>query len=126
MADEAVVALERLDRVALLADLYPLAHDGVEVDQHLAPQELVDLLLTGRVAGRERAQGRALVRRVVVDVQARIVRELLEHEEHEPSQRLPLRVFVVRPQARVAGARPPAPEVLEPTVRERERVTLEV
>ena len=48
-AREAVVALELLQRVALLADLQALPHDGVEVDEDLVAQQLVDLVLARRV-----------------------------------------------------------------------------
>src|SRR3954452_24873213 len=43
-ADEAVMALEVLERIALLADLEALADDAVEVNQHLPAQQLIDLL----------------------------------------------------------------------------------
>ncbi len=72
---EPVELLDRLDRVAVGRGPQRLLDDAVEVDQHLLAQEVVDLLLPRSVLAGEAGQGRALVRGVVVDVQARVLRD---------------------------------------------------
>ena len=68
-ADEARVALQALEAVALLAHLQALAHHGEEVDEHALAQEDVDLVLARGVLQREGAQLGRLVGGVVEDVQ---------------------------------------------------------
>ena len=68
-----MVALELLQRVAVLADLQALTHDRVEVDEHLVAQQVVDLVLARGVLDRQRPQLGQLVRRVVEDVHARVL-----------------------------------------------------
>ena len=69
---EAVERLEALDRVALHRRAEALADDLVEVDEPVAAEQLVHLLLARVVAAHEPAQVRRLVGRVVVDVEVRV------------------------------------------------------
>ena len=115
--DEAVVALELLQRVAVLADLQALADDGVEVDEHPVAQEVVDLGLARGVLDRQRPQLGQLVRRVVEDVHAGVLGAQRDDAIDELLERGLLGVEVVRPRALVARAcAPPAPQVLDALV----------
>ena len=58
----------------MVADAHPPTHDRVEVDEHVVAQQIVDGLFPHAVAGGDGEQVRALVRRVVVDVHARMLR----------------------------------------------------
>ena len=66
---EAVELLDLLDRVARDARAERLLDDAVEVDEHLLPEPVVDLVLAHGVLAHEPLERRLLVRRVVVDVQ---------------------------------------------------------
>jgi hypothetical protein len=68
--------LDRLEPVALGAGADALAHDAVEVDEDLAPQEFVELGLAGGVPGDELLERHGLIRVVVEDVEV--------WELHEP------------------------------------------
>ena len=112
-----MVALELLQRVAVLADLHALPDDGVEVDEHVVAQEVVDLVLARGVLDRQRPELGRLVRGVVEDVHAGVLGAKLDHAVDEPLERRLLGVGVVRPDALVAGAcAPPAPQVLDAAV----------
>ena len=67
-----VEVLELLDRVGRLADPHPLPHDGVQVDEPLAAQQLVELGLAHAVPPGQPLERGRLVGRVVVDVHARV------------------------------------------------------
>ena len=69
-ASEAVERLQSLDGVALDRGAQPLPDHAVEVDEDAAAQQLVDLVLAGRVAGHHALDGGGLVGAVVVDVEA--------------------------------------------------------
>ena len=68
-ANEAVQLLDLLDRVARDAGPQRLLDDAVEVDEHLLPEPVVDLVLARRVLAHEPLERGLLVPRVVVDVQ---------------------------------------------------------
>ena len=69
-----VELLELLDRVGALADAHALPHDGVEVDEDLVAQQLVELGLARGVLPDEPLERRRLVGRVVVDVHVGVAR----------------------------------------------------
>ena len=68
---ELVESFELLEAVAVFGDRERLAHDGEQIDQHLAAQQVVDLVLARAVLLREPPQRRLLVVGVVVDVHGR-------------------------------------------------------
>ncbi len=86
-----------LDRVARVRDPERLPRDREQVDEGLAPQELVELLLEDPVLGDEALEGRGLVGGVVVDVHVRVRGEALVEEADDALERNPLLVAVVRP-----------------------------
>ena len=118
--------LELLQRIARPALAQPLADDGVEVDEGLAAEEVVELLLARRILGGEPLEHRRLVLRVVIDVQVGVVAEPLVDEVDELLEHLLLLLAVVGPEGAVAVAREDAEEVLEPAVGRPERVALDV
>ena len=83
---EAVELLHLLDRVAGHRRAERLARDPEEVDEHLAAQEVVDLLLARPVLAHEARERGALVRRVVVDVHAREAAAALDDVVDEASK----------------------------------------
>ncbi len=93
-----VEGLELLDRVGALGDPDRRAHHGVQVDEHALAQQLVDLVLTHPVAGREAEQGRGLVGGVVVDVQVGPALTALVQPADEVDEGLPLGLTVVGPE----------------------------
>ena len=105
----------------------PLPHDGVEVDEGLAAQQLVELGLAGAVARRHPRQGTALVRRVVVDVHAGVRppprEEVVDEILREPLLR---RVVVRPPRHERARAIAQPREILDPPPADGPRVALEV
>ena len=90
--------LDVLQRVRLDAGAQPLPHDLEQVDEHLAAQELVDLLLARRVRAHQPRQRRRLVGRVVVDVHVRERAPALADEVDELLERAPLPVAVDTPR----------------------------
>jgi hypothetical protein len=95
-----------------------LPNDSEQVDEHPAAKEVVDLFLARCVKRRERPDGGNLVRGIVVDMQARVRRELGMHEVDESLERCPFAGNIVRPRALVAAVgRPPTPQVLDPAIR---------
>ena len=66
----AVVLLEFLDGVALDTCSNGLAHDGVQIDQTFVSQQLVQRVLTSRVAPSEPLERRRFVWREMIDVEA--------------------------------------------------------
>ena len=121
-----------LQRVRLDPGAQPLPHDLQQVDEHLAAQQLVDLLLARRVRAHQPRQRRRLVGRVVVDVHVRERAPALADEVDELLERAPLTVAVVAPRtARYVTDSvrlPPehAEQELEPRGRVEERVALHV
>ena len=116
-----------LDRVARVRDPERLARDRVQVDEGLAAEELVELLLEDPVLGDEALERRGLVRGVVVDVHVRVRGEALVEAADDALERQPLLVAVVRPDRGEAAVRVRDPvQVLEPAARLPERVALDV
>ena len=77
VALEADDRLERLEAVALDAGPDRLPADAVEVDEHLAAQQLVELVLAYRVARDEPLERRRLVGVEVEDVQVGVLVEAM-------------------------------------------------
>ena len=128
---EAEELLDVLDRVARHRGAQRLLRHPEEVDEHLAAEEVVDLLLARGVLAHEPRERGALVRRVVVDVHAREAAAALDDVVDEPLERLLLGVAVARPDVLVArlavlAELDPADQVLEPARRLEPRVALEV
>ena len=128
---ELVERLHLLDRVARHRRAQRLPRDAVEVDEHLAAEEVVDLLLARAVLAREPRERAPLVRRVVVDVEAGEAAAALGQVVDELLERLLLAGAIVRPQALVARRSglvqlDPAEEVLEPARRLEPRMPFEV
>ena len=128
---EAVELLDVLDRVARDRGAQGLARDAVEVDEHLAAQEVVDLLLARRVLAHEARERGALVGRVVVDVHAREAPAPLDDVVDELLEGALLGLAVVGPEGVVARLavlveRDPAGEVLEAARRLEPGVAFEV
>ena len=125
-----VERLELLERVRRRADHQALAHHPVEVDEHLAPQQVVELLLPGAVAAHQLAEGGRLVGGVVVHVQAGVATAALHDEVDELLEGLPLLPRGVAPEGleREAAVVEPADavEVLEALAVAGERVALDV
>ena len=84
VALEAVERLDRLDRVARGRGAERLADDAVEVDEHLAAEEVVDLVLARPVLAHQPGQRGALVGGVVVDVQPGVPAAALDEPVDEP------------------------------------------
>ncbi len=137
---EPVQLLDLLDRVARDAGPQRLPDDAVEVDEQLLPQPVVDLALARRVLAHEAPDRRALVRRVVVDVQVGVdaaarldpVDEALEGgllavAVEAPDDLVAELTAVRRGEACLARVPVTPPEqILEPARRLVERVALEV
>src|SRR3990170_1940574 len=96
-----VELLDALDRVRLDRGPDPLPHDLVEVHEHLAAQDPVDFVLTGRVALHEPLDGARLVAGVVVDVHRRVTLEALDDEVDEGLEGPLLTLAVVAPDGSV-------------------------
>ena len=131
LALEPVERLDRLDRVARRRGAERLAHDPVEVDEHLLAQEVVYLALARPVLAHEPRESRALVGGVVVDVEPRVAEAALDDPVDEPLERGALAVAVARPERLVAHlaclvAVAVAEQELEPARRLVERMPLEV
>ena len=84
-ARPAIELLDLLERVALERRAQPLPHDVEEIDEHAFAQQHVDVGFARAVFGREPAQRRGFIGRVVVNVQ---VRPLRPPREDEIDQRL--------------------------------------
>ena len=97
--------LEVLDRVARLRDAQRVADDGVEVDEDVAAEEVVDLPLARAVLAHEALERGHLVGGVVVDVHGRVGAEALVEEVDELLERAPLGLAVVRPEGGEAAVR---------------------
>ncbi len=128
---EAEELLDLLQRVARHRGAQGLARDPVEVDEHLAAQEVVDLLLARRVLAHEAGERGALVGGVVVDVHAREAAAALDDVVDEGLERRALLVARRRAEGAVdglpvLGELEPAGEELEPAARLEPRVALEV
>src|SRR5690606_10586724 len=123
---ESVERLELLNRIRLDTRANGLLHDAVQVDEHVAAQQLIHFTLARAVPTHQLLQRRRLVVVVMVDVQIRILRASLHYEVDEALEQCALRLAIECPPAGVctvpAGE---AEQVLEP-VAERERVTLDV
>ena len=116
-----------LDRVARVRDPERLPRDREQVDEGLAAQELVELLLEDAVLGDEALEGRGLVGGVVVDVHVRLGGEALVEEADDALERDPLLVAVVRPDRGEAAVRVGDPvQVFEPAAGLPERIALDV
>ena len=126
-AVEVEQVLDLLQPVPRPRDHQPAPDDAVEVDEHLAPQEVVELGLARAVAAHHPPQRRDLVLRVVVDVHVRVLREPRVDEVDELLERRLLLLAARRPQRleRVVAVAE-APEVLEAALGVPERVALEV
>src|SRR6185503_10587409 len=128
---EPVERLDRLDRVARRGDAERLAHDPVEVDEHLLAQEVVDLALARPVLAHEPRESRALVGGVVVDVKPRVTEAPLDDPVDEPLEHSALAFAVAGPERLVAHlarlvAVAVAEQELEPARGLVERMPLEV
>ena len=121
-----MVALELLQRVALLADLQALSDHGVEVDEDVVAQQVVDLLLARRVLDGERPELGRLVRGVVKDVHLGVLCAQRTGPVDETLECRLLRRFVVRPEALVAALGTPAPQVLDAALSAHIRIALKV
>jgi hypothetical protein len=93
-----VERLEFLDRVAVRTHPHALLHHGVQVDEHVVAQQVVDLVFADSVARSEREQMGALVGRVVVDVHRRMLRPPLCDVREKLLQRRALFGVVMRPE----------------------------
>ena len=104
--------------------------DGEEVDEDVAAEQVVDLLLARAVEAHQALEHDRLVGRVVVDVHVWIGAQALVEEVDELLERALLALAVVRPEGsegRPAVLAPEdAEEVLEPAVGRPERVALDV
>ena len=116
-ASEAVERLQLLDRVALDRGAQPLPGHAVEVDEHAAPQQPVDLVLAGRVAAHQALDGGGLVDAVVVDVEAGMLFPARHDVVDEALERVLLARRVERPRrVVVAVVVRDAEQVLDPAV----------
>ena len=88
---ESVERFKALDGVALDRCAHRLAHRPVEVDEHPASQELVDLLLARAMASGEALHSGRFVGRVVVDVQVRVGLKAVHDEVDECFEGAPFR-----------------------------------
>lgn len=68
-----------------MRDAHRLPHDLIQVHEHFAPKQVVQLVLPRRVLGHQLLQRRGLVRRVVIDMQ---VGPLLETRAQEVDELL--------------------------------------
>ena len=124
--------LDVLQRVRLDPGAHALPHDLEQVDEHLAAEQLVDLLLARRVRAHQPRQRRRLVGGVVVDVHVRErapalgdeVDELLERGLLAVADRTPRTARYVVRSVRLPPQHPE--EKLEPRGRVEERVALHV
>ncbi len=97
------VPLEREERLHLFQPVAgngrdePAAHHLEQVDQYLATQQLVNLLLARAVAAREAAQHAQLIGGVVVDVHTRVLLQTRVNEINELLERRPLARAIMRP-----------------------------
>ena len=108
-----VEVLDLLDRVRRLADPETLAHHGVQVDEPLAAQQLVELGLARAVSAGQPCERGPLVGRVVVDVHARVGFPAAHQLVEQVLGELLLPLGVVRPEpGEGAVAVPQAREVL--------------
>ena len=103
----------------------------VEIDEHIAAQEVVHLVLARGVLAHQAAKRGALVGGVVVDVRAGVAAPPGDDTVDEALEDLALTVAIARPGGFVANravlvAVAPAKQVLEPARRLVERVALEV
>ncbi len=122
-----VELLELLDRVGALADAHALAHDGVEVDEDLVSQQLVELGLAGGVLPDEPLEGRRLVGRVVVDVHVGEALPPLGEPVEQPGRQTALLGEVMGPELdELSLTGPDAREVLPARAPLGPRVALEV
>ena len=129
-ARRAIEVLDVLQRIARLADPDRLRHDAVQVDEHLRPQQRVDLLLARAVLPHEATQRSHLVAPVVEDVHRR-VREVARVEPvDERLEGSLLARSIVPPEVperrRTFLDHGGAEEVLEPPFEERVALHVEV
>ena len=122
-----VERLDVLEPVVLVRDAQPLRDDLVEVDEDLAAEQVVELLLARPVLAREPLQLGDLVGGVVVDVHRGVGGAALAEQVDHSLDGPPLLRAVVRPErAERAGGVDDSPEVLEPAAGLPERVALDV
>ena len=122
-----VERLDLLEPVALVREAQPLRDDLVEVDEDLAAEQVVELLLARPVLAGEPLQRGDLVGGVVVDVHRGVGGAALADQVDHALDGAPLLRAVVRPERteRPGGVDDP-PEVLEPAAGLPERVALDV
>jgi hypothetical protein len=116
-----------LQRVARNARAERLAKHGVEVDEHAAAQEVVDLVLPSPVLTHQALEGGRVVGPVVVDVEARPARQAPAHPVDDLLEGAALALGVVGPERDVRPVQLEETEQEdEPPARLPERVALEV
>ncbi len=102
----------------------------MQVDEDLAPEEVVHLGLSRGVLGHEPLERARLRAGEVIDVHVGIPLELRVDQVHQALERPPLAVAIVGPERLVprlgAVEQEHAEEVLEPACGLEERVTLEI
>src|SRR6185503_13613321 len=127
---EAEERLEVLERVARHARAQGPAEDRVEIDEDLAPQQIVHLRLARGVLGHEPLERARLRAAEVVDVQIGMPREPRVDEIDERLEGKALALPIVRPEGLVPGLgvleREGAEQVLEPAGGLEEGVPLEI
>ncbi len=94
----AVERLEFLQRIRLGPDPNGLPDYPIQVDEHPAAQELVDLSLPGRIGTRQILERVRLVWRVVIDVHIRIAIEPLDQEVDDLLEGTLLFIRIVAPE----------------------------
>ena len=113
-----------------MRDPQSLAHDRVEVDEHLAAQKIVDRVLARGVLAHQPLERGRFVGCVVVDVQVRKLRAPLVDEVDKLLEGASLAVAVVRPERpelRLPVLEPEdAEEIFETAVRLPPRVAFHV
>lgn len=93
-----VEGFELLQTVRRRTDPDALLDHRIQIDEHVATQQFVELLLAHSVPRSERLQVRPLVVGVVVDVHARMLAQTLGGVVEEGAQGLLLLGVVVRPE----------------------------
>ena len=96
---EAVELLDLLDRVAVEREPERLLRDPIEVDEHLAAEQLVELGLARPVLAHQALERRPLIRRVVVDVHAGEPAAALVDQVEQALEPGALGIAVERPDA---------------------------
>ncbi|CPU15219.1 Uncharacterised protein [Mycobacteroides abscessus] len=89
--------LQCLEPVSVGAATNALAYHGIEIDQNIVAQQVVDLLLSDAVSTGETQQRALLVGRVVVDMHSRIAATALGHQLQKCEQGLAFGAAIVGP-----------------------------